>query len=113
MSPTKPERLLAIESACIAQSRLADAVTGLAAFESPDLEGALRELGEALSRVKEARLAIRRAIVERDGCATFPAGTNAELVTRDDAGAQRVMADRHNACADELESDEVQKWSAA
>lgn len=115
MSAVKPARLEAVDSACVAQQRLADAITGLATHESPDLEGALEELGRALGRVQEARLAVRRAIVERDGCASFPGGSNADLVTLDDRGAQVAMATRHNARADGAEesSDEVRKWSAA
>lgn len=106
MTPRKPARLRAIESACVGQQRVADALMGLAAYEGADLEGALRDLTSAMGRIQEAKLAIRAAIIERDGEARFPAGENAQLVEVDDAGAQRVMAAQQHARA-----DEVSKWA--
>ncbi len=67
MSPAKPERLRAVEELCVAQQRTADALMSLAAFEGADLEGALKEMSLAQGRLQAARLAVRRAIVERDG----------------------------------------------
>lgn len=105
MSPAKPDRLVAIESACIAQARIADAVTGLGAYEAADLEGALAELTLALGRLQEARLAVRRAIAKRDGGVDFPAGRAplGDLVEIDDKGAQVAMAGQHHARADRAE----------
>lgn len=113
MTPAKPSRQVAIAAACNAQTRIVEAIEGLAAYDGADLEGALKDLQLAQGQLEQARLAVRRAIVERDGEASFPGGTNAKLSTVNDAEAQRIMARTHGERADKLEADdELRKWSA-
>lgn len=110
MTPKKPARMRAVEEACVAQQRIADALMGLAAFEGADLEGSLTEITSAMGRLQQAKLAVRAAIIERDGEARFPGGANAQLVTTDDKGAQRKMARDQNARVD---LEELRKAGAA
>lgn len=72
MSPAKPARLVAIEELCVSQQRSADALMSLAAYEGADLNGALKEIALAQGRLQAARLAVRRAIAERDGAEQSP-----------------------------------------
>ena len=119
MTPKKPERLRAVEEACVAQQRVAEAIMGLAAYEGADLRGALKELQLAKGRIAEAERAVRRAIIEQDqpteldlGGGTVELGDLKARSPVADKAAQIAMAERHNSRADDAD-DEASKWSAA
>jgi hypothetical protein len=102
VSALKPARLVAVAAACNAQTRIIEAVEGLTAYAAADLDAALKELALAQGQIEQARLAVRRAIVERDGELSYVGGTRAlgDLKPGDDKGAQVAMAAQHHAHAD-------------